>query len=217
MAMNRRPSLAVTSGSPRANERPRRNISAKGIAPQTIPGYQDFFQGRFELAYSLLQRHSALASRRAIAATLLVLACLLLLGMELLLVNTLAETRGAFAFYWILRLITLLFLLGVLLCLLISLGFSLGAVLWKMHPSGAALQASAGFFQTEGALFQDEAQFSKLFRETNQEQMLAGVISELYNHGRFRHRQESWLRYALLFFAIALLGFSLTALLVFFL
>jgi len=136
MATNRRPSPTVTSGSQRAGGHPERNTPARGIAAQPVPGYQDFFQRRFELAYSLIQRHSALASRRALAALLLVLSCLLLLGMQLWLVFTFSAASGTF--FWFLRGIILLFLLGVLLCLLISLGFSLGVVLWKSGFSDAA-------------------------------------------------------------------------------
>jgi len=197
-------------GSPQPGRQTRMHPPTQAAAPQPTPGYQDFFEKRFELARSLIKRHSAQASGTSFTALLLVIASLLLLGADLWLGLHLPPGGGAF--FWFLRLIVLLILLGAWLCCLAAIGFALGAAAWVTNPGSAG---SDLFFQPGDAALPDENQFARLFRESTQAQMLESALHELYRQACTRQRQERWLRYAVLFFAIALLGISLGAVVVF--
>ena len=208
MALIPKPTRTDSQGNTQPGRQTHMVSPARGDEPHPTPGYQDFFTRRFELSLSLIKRHSALASRRAMTALLLVLASLLLITIDLWLIFNLPPPGGIF--FWFLRLIIFLLLLGAWLCAMICAGFALGANLWKIYPG---IQASEIFFQSGGSALSDEADFVRRFRESSQAQMLAGALHELYQQALFRQRQERWLRYAILFFAIALLGLSVSALL----
>lgn len=212
MAQIRTPSRADPPGLSQAGRQTRLYPPIQGAEPQTTPDYQDFFAKRFELAYSITKHHISLASRRAIAALLLVLANLLLLGACLWLGAELSPTGGVF--FWFLRLVALLLLIGTWCCSLVSSGFTLASAVWKNHPGS---QEGDLFFQSGGGNLPEEAVFAQQFKEASHTEMLDGALHALYEHARFRQRQEQWLRFAILFFAIALLGLSVSALLAIFL
>ncbi len=99
-----------------------------------------------------------------------------------------------------------------LFCGLVSTAFALlaGATL---QPGGGSPAAAAGlFFQSGQPLLLSEAQFSERFQRVNRQQMLAGVLGELYAQHRGRARQERWMRWAMAAFGLALLLFALAVL-----
>ena len=208
MAIIRKPSLTDPPGSPQVGRQTRMYPPGRGEEPRPTPGYQDFFEKRFELAYSLTRHHSSLASRRAIAALLLALANLLLLSACLWLGAQLSPSGGVF--FWFLHLVAWLFLIGTWCCSLVSSGFTLAAAVWVNNPGS---QSGDLFFQSGGQNLPEEAFFARQFKEASHAEMLDGALHALYEHARFRQRQEQWLRFGILFFAIALLGLSVSALL----
>jgi len=181
-------------------------IAQKASPPQPAPGFQDFFTRRFELARWLLNRHTRLAASRANTALLLAVIDLMAAALSIWLYAQ-ATASGMMLF---LRAILLVLVLLVLGCILLALLFSLGAATWhRSNPDSPG--ETDWFFESgstppnTGAIPQDSAQFQQLFRQSNQEAMLASAVNALFAQAQARQVQERRLRRAIICTVSALL------------
>lgn len=180
-------------------------------------GFQDFYAGRFRLATWLLERHSRLGSQRATSALLLVLIDLLLVAFALSLF--ILGVKSFDPAWWLLHLLLLGVTMLTLGCTTLSALLALLAAA-RLRPVVAAAAAGTEtgvFFQSgAGALagsnsWQSVEQFRQKFLQSTQQQMLDGVLAEVYREERLRSRQERWLWRAVFLSVVAYLLFGLTA------
>ena len=158
---------------------------------------------RFQLASWLVERDSRQLVRRAHSALLLVLGNGLLAALVFLLSFLIIIANPDWQ----------LLLIGTGLILIFVVISTLFALL-----AGANLQAGGGspapqaglFFRSGQMLPLSAAQFSARFHRATRQQMLEGVLGELYAHKRRRARQERWLRWAMLLYGLAFSLFALS-------
>jgi hypothetical protein len=179
--------------------------------PEPIPGYQEFFARRFELALRLLDRHTHLASGRSNSALLLVLIDLLTGALSVYLYVSAANSGTG-----LLLLIILIFLLIVIWgFLLAAILFAISATIWRRFIISADIEAEAFFVSGEYApttarILQDQSQFSQQFRRTSQAELLTGAANALYACSIARKDQERRIRTAIFLSFASFLGLGLT-------
>lgn len=171
----------------------------KASSLQPAPGFQDYFTGRFDLARWLLNRHTRLGATRANTALLLAVIDLMAAALSIWLYAQ-ANASGMIFF---LRAILLLLVLLVLGCILLAILFCLGAATWqRSNPASGSetdwIFESGSTPPNTGGIPQESSQFQRLFRQTNQDEMLTSSVTALFAQAQARQVQERRLRRAII-------------------
>ncbi len=180
-------------------------------SPPPTPGFQAHAEQRFQLARTLLKRHTRLGASRSQTALLLALADLFLaflaVGLYFLVVVSFPATS------WLLRGLLLFCVLVAFFCLLAALLLALRAALWCRGVGLPPVPFRYLFQSGAAAPLPDLEHFDRDLRRATHDSLLTALIAELHACARLRQCQETRIRRAVIATLTALVFFGLAVIL----